>query len=444
MNKILLAGISISLLFGACAGSKTKKKPAAAASTTSAAAKTATIKDKVKSSKKLSGLFPLYQDTATGSVLMLLKKEQLEKDYIYFSYTVDGVVAAGHFRGSFRDNKVFTIKRHFDKIEFVVLNTNFYFDPNNPVSKAAKANISDAILSSQKIIAEDAKTGEILIDASAIFLSESLQQIKPSARPGSMGFQLGALSKDKTKFVSLRNYEKNTDLIVEYVYDNTNPLGGGGKEVTDARSVSIVVQHTLIEAPNNGFVPRADDPRIGYFSEQVEDMTSTNAVAYKDLIHRWHLVKKDPNAAISEPVEPIVWWIENTTPHEFRATIKEAGEKWNIAFEKAGFRNAVVVKEQPDTADWDAGDIRYNVLRWTSSPQPPFGGYGPSFVDPRTGQILGADIMLEYIFVTNRLRQEKLFVSEGMQSELENTRFKPVRCSSQIKFITKPLPVKLD
>ena len=424
MNKILLAGISISLLFGACAGSKTKKKPAAAASTTSAAAKTATIKDKVKSSKKLSGLFPLYQDTATGSVLMLLKKEQLEKDYIYFSYTVDGVVAAGHFRGSFRDNKVFTIKRHFDKIEFVVLNTNFYFDPNNPVSKAAKANISDAILSSQKIIAEDAKTGEILIDASAIFLSESLQQIKPSARPGSMGFQLGALSKDKTKFVSLRNYEKNTDLIVEYVYDNTNPLGGGGKEVTDARSVSIVVQHTLIEAPNNGFVPRADDPRIGYFSEQVEDMTSTNAVAYKDLIHRWHLVKKDPNAAISEPVEPIVWWIENTTPHEFRATIKEAGEKWNIAFEKAGFRNAVVVKEQPDTADWDAGDIRYNVLRWTSSPQPPFGGYGPSFVDPRTGQILGADIMLEYIFVTNRLRQEKLFVSEGMQSELENTRFK--------------------
>jgi len=424
MKKILLAGVSISLLFGACAGSKTKKKPAASAATTSSVSKTVTIKDKVKSSKKMAGLFPLYQDTATGNVLMLLKKDQLEKDYIYFSYTVDGVVAAGHFRGSFRDNKVFTIKRHFDKIEFVVLNTNFYFDPNNPVSKAAKANISDAILSSQKIIAEDAKTGEILIDASAIFLSESLQQIKPSARPGAMGFQLGSLSKDKTKFVNLRNYEKNTDLIVEYVYDNANPLGGGGKEVTDARSVSIVVQHTLIEAPNNGFEPRADDPRIGYFSEQVEDMTSTNAVAYKDLIHRWHLVKKDPNAAISEPVEPIVWWIENTTPQEFRATIKEAGEKWNIAFEKAGFKNAVQVKEQPDTANWDAGDIRYNVLRWTSSPQPPFGGYGPSFVDPRTGQILGADIMLEYIFVTNRLRQEKLFVNEGMHDEIGNNSFK--------------------
>jgi hypothetical protein len=425
MKKIVLAGLSFSLLLGACAGSKTKKKLATPASTaTAAVAKTPSIKDKTKSSKKIDGLFPLFQDTANGNVMLLVKKDQLNKDYIYFSYTVDGVVAAGHFRGSFRDNKVFTIRRHFDKIELIVLNTNFYFDPNNPVSKAAKANISEAILSSQKIVAEDYKTGEILIDASAVFLSESMQQIKPSARPGAMGFQLGMLSKDKTKFVNLRNYAKNTDLIVEYVYDNANPMGSGGKEVTDPRAVSIMVQHTLIEAPNNNFEPRADDPRIGYFSEQIEDMTSTEAVSYKDLIHRWHLVKKDPNAAISEPVEPIVWWIENTTPQEFRSTIKEAGEKWNIAFEKAGFKNAVLVKEQPDTANWDAGDIRYNVLRWTSSPQPPFGGYGPSFVDPRTGQILGADIMLEYIFVTNRLRQEKLFVSEGMQDEIGNNSFK--------------------
>jgi len=409
MKKLAVLSIASLLFLGACASSKSKKKPSAGATP---ATKTATIAEKTKSSKKLAGLFPLYQDSATGNVLMLLKKEQLEKEYIYFSYTVDGVVAAGHFRGSFRDNKLFTIKRYYDRIEFTVLNTGYYFDPTNPVSKAAKANISNAILSSQKIVAEDAKKGDILIDASALFLSENLQQIKPSATPGSMGFQLGSLSKDKTKFVSLRNYEKNTDVIVEYVYDNPAPVFGGGKEITDERAVSITVQHTLIEAPKNNFKPRFDDPRIGYFSEQVEDMTTTKAVAYRDLIHRWNLEKKDSNAAISEPIEPIVWWIENTTPLEFRATIKEAGEKWNLAFEKAGFKNAVVIKQQPDTADWDAGDIRYNVLRWTSSPQPPFGGYGPSFVDPRTGEILGADIMFEYIFVTNRLRQEKLFVGD--------------------------------
>ena len=81
----------------------------------------------------------------------------------------------------------------------------------------------------------------------------------------------------------------------------------------------------------------------------------------------------------------------------------------NGAFEQAGFINAIQVKIQPDSANWDAGDIRFNVLRWTSSPKPPFSGYGPSFVNPRTGEILGADIMLEWTYITNRIYQDNLF-----------------------------------
>ena len=88
--------------------------------------------------------------------------------------------------------------------------------------------------------------------------------------------------------------------------------------------------------------------------------------------------------------------MENTTPKAIRPIIKKAAEQWNLAFEKAGFKNAIIIKQQPDNAKWDAGDIRYNVLRWTSSPKLAFSGYGPSFVNPKTGQILGADIMLEY------------------------------------------------
>ncbi|GIS74888.1 MAG: hypothetical protein CM1200mP12_06070 [Gammaproteobacteria bacterium] len=82
---------------------------------------------------------------------------------------------------------------------------------------------------------------------------------------------------------------------------------------------------------------------------------------------------------------------------------------WNAAFEKAGFKKAVAVKVQPNDADWDAGDIRYNVLRWTSSPNPPFGGYGPSFTNPRTGEIIGADIMLEWVYLTNRININTIF-----------------------------------
>jgi len=140
-------------------------------------------------------------------------------------------------------------------------------------------------------------------------------------------------------------------------------------------------------------------------------------------------VKKDPEAELSEPVEPIVWWIENTTPHEFRNTIKEATLAWNEAFEAAGFKNAVQVKVQPDDADWESGDIRYNVLRWTSSPNPPFGGYGPSFVNPRTGQILGSDIMLEWVFFSNRYRQEDIFEGGSTMQELLEQSMSPEFCS---------------
>jgi hypothetical protein len=139
------------------------------------------------------------------------------------------------------------------------------------------------------------------------------------------------------------------------------------------------------------------------------------------MIHRWKLVKKNPEAAISEPVTPITWWIENTTPLEWRATIKEGVLAWNVAFEKAGFKNAMAVKVQPDNADWDAGDVRYNVLRWTSSPNPPFGGYGPSFVNPRTGEILGADIMLEFVHFTNRVFADKLYNDATTNMELETS-----------------------
>ena len=131
--------------------------------------------------------------------------------------------------------------------------------------------------------------------------------------------------------------------------------------------------------------------------------TADDVTPYRDPIHRWNLEKKYPEQFVSVPVKPITWWIENTTPLEFRQIIKDGVESWNIAFEDAGFSNAIEVKIQPDTALWDAGDIRYNVLRWTSSPRPPWGGYGPSFVNPRTGEILGADIMLEWSYITNRI-----------------------------------------
>ena len=310
-------------------------------------------------------------------------------------------------------------------------NTAFYFDETSPLSRAAGANISPAVLASQEIVAQEKEKGEYLIKADPLFLTEAFHQVKPSPNPDRKGryFTLGNLSKDKTKYLDLRSYPENTDVLVEYVYDNAAPIAGGGAEITDARNVSIRMQHTLIRMPENSYEPRFEDPRIGYFTERVTDLTSTSPTPYHDLVHRWHLEKKEKDAALSEPVEPIVWWIENTTPVEIRPVIEKALLTWNEAFESAGFKNAIQVKVQPDDADWDAGDIRYNVLRWTSSPNPPFGGYGPSFVNPRTGQILGADIMLEYVFLANQIRRGEVFPSAALYLDEEATVADPHLCS---------------
>ncbi|MEC8692843.1 MAG: DUF5117 domain-containing protein, partial [Bacteroidota bacterium] len=404
MRIIILCVLTLWSLKPASAQLFGKKK---AAKIKTAKSKNSTIAQKTKGMKSMPGIFQLYRDNKTGDLWMKIDSAQLNKEFIHFTYTENGVISAGHHRGSYRGSRIITFKKRFQRIDIIQKNTSFYFDKTKAISKSAEANISNAVLASEKIEA----TGDagFLISADKLFLGESLHRVNQSSRASRRGFGLGRLSKEKSSFKRIKNYPRNMDLVVKYVYDNPEPKGGGGEEVTDPRYVNILLQHSILETPEPGFKPRREDYRIGYFTERVNDMTVTGFTNDRDLIHRWRLEKKNPDLAKSEPVEPITWWIENTTPVSLRPIIKHAAWEWNKAFEPLGFVNAIVVKEQSDTATWDAGDIRYNVLRWTSSPNPPFGGYGPSFVDPRTGEILGADIMLEYIFLTNRVRLSEVY-----------------------------------
>lgn len=425
----IVAGFIILFSISACATSQT----AGEASDSEAQQKGKSDFEKaIEKSKAYEGLFTVYQDTTDGSTKLAIHKDQFDRKFIYFGMSQDGVLEAGHFRGLFRDNKIIKVQRYFDKVEFVHVNNNYYFDEDSPLSRASAANISDAVLFSSKIEAEDAENGVILINADQLFLSESLHQVKPSPNPrsGPGEYSLGNLSGDKSKYSEIRSYPENTDVIVEYVYEAPFVSGPTSNAVTDGRAVSVKFQHTFIQMPENDYTPRFDDPRVGYFMTQQDDQVSTSATPYRDMIHRWHLVKKDPDAELSEPVEPIVWWIENTTPTGFRETIEEATLAWNEAFEAAGFKNAIQVKVQPDSAKWEAGDIRYNVLRWTSSPVPPFGGYGPSFVNPETGQILGADVMLEWVFFSNRVFEDDLLTdTASLWTRNINEAMNPEFCS---------------
>lgn len=379
------------------------------------------ITDKVKSSRKNEGLFTIFQDTATGSVQLYVRKDQLGKEYIYQSFSINGPTSLFLNQSMHRSNFVFTIKKSFDKLELSRVNTNFYYDSTNAVSKTKDADKPEAIVLAEKVVAEDS-TG-YLIAADGLFLSEKMDPVKPASQPSFFSmpsFNLGSLNPMKSRYATVRSFPNNTDVVVDLAYDNPMAFVQGGPDITDARYVRVRMQHSLIEMPQNDFSPRGDDPRVGYFTQTVNDQTSIKATPYKDMINRWYLKKKDPSAAVSEPLEPIVFWIENTTPLEYRKVIMEAGLKWNAAFEKAGFKNAVQMKIMPDTATWDPADIRYNVIRWVASANPSYGAIGPSFVNPRTGQILGADITVEWASGSGTPNIAELLSNEKPKAAFEN------------------------
>src|SRR5436190_18848125 len=410
------------LLFGAFLGSaiaQENKPSGPPPGDTSKAKKPANMADKVKGSHKIDGLFTLYQDTATGGLQIYVKKNQLGKEYIYQSFSMGGPTSLFLNQNMIRETWVFKIQKAFDKIEFSQVNNSFYYDKNNAVSKAADVDVTGAVFYSDKVAAED--SSGYLVSGDGLFLSEKLDPIRPlippTIPPGTF-FNLGTLNSAKSKYDKVRSFPNNTDVIVELAYDNPTPYNGGGKDITDARYNRIKFQHSFLEMPNSDYRPRRDDPRVGYFMQEVDNLTSIKVADYKDMINRWNLVKKDPTAALSEPVEPIVWWVENTTPVEFRQTIVEAGLKWNEAFEKAGFKNAVVMKIMPDDADWDPADIRYNVIRWVSSPYPTYGAIGPSFVNPKTGEILGADITVEWMSGSSSPIAEELYDVKSINTDL--------------------------
>ncbi|RZJ66600.1 MAG: DUF5117 domain-containing protein, partial [Flavobacterium sp.] len=309
-KRLILCSLSLLLATGALAQEKKKQvsvvdsvKKAVIDSIKKATPAKTTLADKIKSSKQIDGLFKLYRDTATGSLQMYIGKNQLEKDYIYQSFSMGGPTTLFLNQNMIRSTMLFNIKRVDDKIEFLQKNTNFYYDKNNAVSKSANVDVSDAVVFSEKFTVED-KDG-YLINVDGLFISDKLDPVKPTTPPGmppGAMFVLGSLNTGKSRYETVRSFPKNTDVVVNLAYDNPMPMNGGGKDITDARYVRVKMQHSFLEVPVNNFRARRDDPRVGYFGAEVDDLTSTSATPYKDFISRWHLEKKNPSAKLSEPV----------------------------------------------------------------------------------------------------------------------------------------------
>jgi hypothetical protein len=170
-------------------------------------------------------------------------------------------------------------------------------------------------------------------------------------------------------------------------------LGGGG----GAGTVTVLVHHSMVKLPEEPMKPRKHDERVGFFTEGFQDFgdIKNHQVENVQYITRWRLEKKDPSAEVSEPKKPIVFYIGREVPDKFRPCIKKGIEAWQPAFEKAGFKNAIIAKDAPgvhEDPNWDAEDARYSTIRWL--PSTVENAMGPHVHDPRTGEILEADILM--------------------------------------------------
>ena len=355
----------------------------------------------------IEGMFDIYYETEEDTYYTIIEDENLSKEFIYFYYIISGAQAGGASGGDMGDSSVLEFRKFKDDLALYKKNTIFNYDDSNNISKSTLTNILESFVGRFEVKIEE--EGRYLINIDKLFLGEMLVGLTPPKEYAEYySLILGRIDDKKTYISRIKNYPKNTSIEVTYGFFNPSPKGSVDA-VPDARYSSIVARHMFVEMPDDEYQPRVADQRVGYFSTKITDLSTYDYFKGKDLINRWRLIKKDPTAEISEPINPIVFWVENSTPEEIKPFVVEAIELWNIAFEKAGFKNAVVAKIQPDDAEWDAGDVQYNVIRWASTPSPRYSGYGPSVANPRTGEMIAADIVQEFNSISYGYRLRKIW-----------------------------------
>ncbi len=196
--------------------------------------------------------------------------------------------------------------------------------------------------------------------------------------------------------------------------------------VPDSRGIQLTLHYSLAALPANSYQPRLADDRLGHFMTTIKDYSArASDEPFARYVQRWHLEKADKDAKLSPPMDPIIFYIEKTVPHRFRPYIRQGILEWNKAFEKIGFADAIEARIQQDYEDWDPEDARYNTIRWVVD-----AGFaiGPSRVNPLTGQILDADILISDVFIRGWQRVYTTFFDE-----LEHERDHPIDLSSRFR-----------
>ncbi|PIB22958.1 zinc-dependent metalloprotease [Maribacter sp. 4G9] len=364
-----------------------------------------------KNYEKFEGLFDFYYDSKTDKIY--LEVSDLEKEFLYVSSLSSGIGSndIGLDRGQLGNEQVVFFRKAGNKLMLVQPNLKFRALTDNALEKkSVEQAFAKSILYGFPI--EEEKNGTYVIDISGFLMQDTHGVIQRLQRTDQGNYSLdkekSAMAMDRTKA-----FPKNIEFDVTLTFKGS-PKGSYVRSVVpNPELITVAQHHSFVELPDDGFEKRDFDPRSGAYPFAYYDYaTPVEESLVKRFIPRHRLKKKNPDAEISEAVEPIIYYLDNGTPEPVRSALLEGGKWWNQAFEAIGYKDAFQVKMLPDDAD--PLDVRYNVIQWVHRSTRGW-SYGSSVSDPRTGEIIKGHVSLGSL----RIRQDFLIAQALMNKPFE-------------------------
>lgn len=371
-----------------------------------------TIEEKTNGLKKYEGYFNFYWDENTGKVW--LEVDKLETEWLYVISLPAGLGSndIGLDRGLLGDDRVVKFSKVGRKILLIQPNYG-YRALSNDIAEKRAVEQSFAQSTIWGFMVEAESNGKFLVDATDFLMRDAMKVSNAIRRMRQGNYQL-----DKTRsamyLARTKNFPLNSELEVTVTYTNADGEVGNFVQpvAPSTEAITLRIHHSLVQLPDNNYQPRVFDPRSSFIPVSFYDYASpVSSPIEKYYVIRHRLKKKDPTAAISEPVKPIIYYVDNGTPEPIRSALLDGAGWWNQAFEAAGYKNAFQVRILPDSAD--PMDIRYNMINWVHRSTRGW-SYGASVVDPRTGEIIKGQVSLGSL----RVRQDYLIFS-GLLSPYE-------------------------
>lgn len=333
---------------------------------------------------------------------LAIPADRLGRDFVLVPRLHRGIGAGGLYGGLLFERQAASVaafERHGDRIFLVRRTHRFTAAPGSPEAAALELSIGDSVLQSAPVAAKR-PDGAVLIEVTEWFTSDLLnvdRVLRQALGKGPDKPGRASLDRGRSHLVEVKSFPKNLEITARLTFVPDEP-SADLTSLPDPRSLALSLHYSLAALPETPMAPRLADERIGSINSVRKDFSRTEETFWVRYANRWRLEPGEPAGnGLVRPKQPIVFYVDRTVPERWRPVLKAGVLAWNRAFEAAGFADAIRAEDLPAGADPD--DLRYHTLRWITSDQQQFGAVGPSIVDPRNGEILDADILIEASFI---------------------------------------------